>query len=58
MTFLLSSMVWIPALAAIGLLFFPARMDAFSRRIIGWQTADHLRTDLPLGCPRDGPVEP
>jgi transposase InsO family protein len=22
--------------------------DAFSRRIIGWQTADHLRTDLPL----------
>lgn len=22
--------------------------DAFSRRIVGWQTADHLRTDLPL----------
>jgi transposase InsO family protein len=23
-------------------------LDAFSRRIIGWQLADHLRTDLPL----------
>ncbi|XVQ06893.1 IS3 family transposase [Spirillospora sp. CA-255316] len=23
-------------------------LDAFSRRIVGWQLADHLRTDLPL----------
>jgi putative transposase len=23
-------------------------LDAFSRRIVGWQTAGHLRTDLPL----------
>src|SRR6185436_3212131 len=23
-------------------------VDAYSRRIVGWQTGDHLRTDLPL----------
>jgi putative transposase len=23
-------------------------LDAYSRRIVGWQLADHLRTDLPL----------
>lgn len=23
-------------------------LDAFSRRVVGWQVADHLRTDLPL----------
>ncbi|OLT37895.1 hypothetical protein BJF79_28550 [Actinomadura sp. CNU-125] len=23
-------------------------LDAFSRRIVGWQLADHLRTHLPL----------
>jgi transposase InsO family protein len=23
-------------------------LDAYSRRVVGWQLADHLRTDLPL----------
>jgi putative transposase len=31
-----------------GFVYVAFVMDAFSRRIIGWQTADHLRTDLPL----------
>ncbi|MFB4298915.1 hypothetical protein [Actinomadura sp. NTSP31] len=25
-------------------------LDASSRRIVGWQLADHLGTDLPLGA--------
>jgi NADH-quinone oxidoreductase subunit M len=33
MTLLLSAMVWIPALGAIGLLFFPARTDLHRERI-------------------------
>ncbi|WP_431521653.1 DDE-type integrase/transposase/recombinase [Actinomadura madurae] len=41
-------------------------LDAFSRRIVGWQLADHLRTDLPLDAlevalwqrGRDRPVQP
>jgi NADH-quinone oxidoreductase subunit M len=39
MTFLLSSMVWIPALAAIGLLFFPARTELQRQRIRSFTTA-------------------
>ena len=39
MTFLLSAMVWIPALAAIGLLFFPARTDLQRERIRSFTTA-------------------
>src|SRR5437764_434140 len=31
-TLLLSGMVWVPALAAIGLLFFPTRTDAHRER--------------------------
>ena len=31
-----------------GFVYVAFVMDAYSRRIIGWQTADHLRTDLPL----------
>ena len=46
MTFLLSSMVWIPALAAIGLLFFPARTDLQRDRIRSFTTA---ATALVLG---------
>ena len=38
MTFLLSSMVWVPALAAIGLLFFPARTDLQRQRIRSYTT--------------------
>ncbi|WP_242890972.1 IS3 family transposase [Actinomadura litoris] len=41
-------------------------LDAFSRRIVGWQLADHLRTDLPLDAlemalwqrGRERPVQP
>jgi NADH-quinone oxidoreductase subunit M len=39
MTFLLSSMIWIPALAALGLLFFPARTDLQRDRIRSFTTA-------------------
>jgi NADH-quinone oxidoreductase subunit M len=38
MTFLLSSMVWIPALAAIGLMFFPARTELQRQRIRSYTT--------------------
>jgi len=31
-----------------GFVYVAFVMDAYSRRIIGWQTGDHLRTDLPL----------
>jgi transposase InsO family protein len=31
-----------------GFVYVAFAMDAYSRRIIGWQTPDHLRTDLPL----------
>ncbi|HVM00598.1 MAG TPA: IS3 family transposase [Egibacteraceae bacterium] len=31
-----------------GWLYLAVILDAFSRRIIGWATADHLRTQLPL----------
>ena len=31
-----------------GLLFFAFVIDAFSRRIVGWQLAPHMRTDLVL----------
>lgn len=38
-TLLLSALVWIPALAAIGLVFFPARTDAQRQRIRSFTTA-------------------
>jgi putative transposase len=31
-----------------GWLFLAAIVDLFSRRVVGWALADHLRTDLPL----------
>jgi transposase InsO family protein len=31
-----------------GWLYLAVLLDVFSRRIVGWATADHLRTDLPL----------
>ncbi len=42
----LSDITYVPTLE--GFVYVAFVMDAFSRRIIGWQTADHLRTDLPL----------
>jgi putative transposase len=33
-----------------GFVYVAFVMDVYSRRIIGRQTADHLRTDLPLGA--------
>ena len=38
-TLLLSGMIWVPALAAIGLLFFPARTDLHRERIRSFTTA-------------------
>jgi NADH-quinone oxidoreductase subunit M len=38
-TLLLSALVWVPALAAIGLVFFPARTDAHRQRIRSFTTA-------------------
>jgi hypothetical protein len=32
--------------------FFAFVIDAFSRRIVGWQFASHMRTDLVLDAPR------
>jgi transposase InsO family protein len=31
-----------------GFLYFAFVKDVFSRKIVGWQTANHMRTDLPL----------
>lgn len=31
-----------------GFLYFAFVKDVFSRKIVGWQTASHMRTDLPL----------
>ena len=31
-----------------GWLYLAIILDAFSRRIVGWATADHLRTELPM----------
>lgn len=33
-----------------GWLYLAVILDAFSRRIVGWATADHLRTELPLAA--------
>ena len=33
-------------------------IDVFSRRIVGWRTTDHLRTDLLLGRARSGGLRP
>jgi putative transposase len=35
-----------------GLVFFSFVIDAFSRRIVGWQFASHMRTDLVLDALR------
>ena len=42
----LSDITYVPTLE--GFVYVAFVTDAFSRRIIGWQSADHLRTDLPL----------
>jgi transposase InsO family protein len=42
----LSDITYVPTWEGFVYVAFVA--DAFSRRTIGWQTADHLRTDLPL----------
>ena len=34
-----------------GYLYLSVVLDAFSRRIVGWAMADHLRTELVLGAP-------
>jgi putative transposase len=44
--------VWVTDMTYIwtweGWLFLAAIVDVFSRRIVGWAMADHLRTELPL----------
>ena len=35
-----------------GVVFFAFILDAYSRRIVGWQFASHMRTDLVLDAPR------
>lgn len=42
----LSDITYVPTWE--GFVYVAFVTDAYSRRIIGWQTADHLRTDLPL----------
>jgi transposase InsO family protein len=42
----LSDITYVPTWE--GFVYVAFVTDAFSRRIVGWQTADHLRTDLPL----------
>ena len=44
--------VWVTDMTYIwtweGWLFLAAIVDVFSRRVVGWAIADHLRTELPL----------
>ena len=42
----LSDITYVPTRE--GFVYVAFVMDAYSRRIVGWQTGDHLRTDLPL----------
>jgi transposase InsO family protein len=35
-----------------GLVFFSVVIDAYSRKVVGWQLADHMRTDLVLDALR------
>jgi len=42
----LSDITYVPTWE--GFVYVAFVMDAYSRRIVGWQTGDHLRTDLPL----------
>ena len=37
-------------LPAAGFLYLAVVLDAFSRRIVGWAMANHLRSDLALGA--------
>ena len=34
----------------VGFLFLAAVVDAFSRRVVGWSIANHLRTELVLAA--------
>ena len=52
----LSDITYVPTWE--GYLYVAFVMDAYSRRIIGWQTADHLPTGLPPGRAGNGPAEP
>ena len=44
--------VWVTDMTYVwtweGWLFLSAIIDVFSRRVVGWAFADHLRTELPL----------
>lgn len=42
----LADITYVKTLA--GFVYVAFVLDAFSRMVVGWQTADHLRTDLPL----------
>jgi putative transposase len=48
------SRIWLADITYIetdqGWLYLAAVLDLYSRRIVGWATADHLRTDLPLAA--------
>src|SRR5215218_7051731 len=48
--------IWLADLTYIetdqGWLYLATVMDLYSRRIVGWATADHLRTELPLAALR------
>ena len=41
-----------------GWLYLAVVLDAFSRRVVGWAMADHLRTELVLDALDDGPGDP
>lgn len=48
------NLVWLADITYIvtvqGFLYLATVMDACSRRIVGWSTADHLRADLPIAA--------
>ena len=43
-----------PAATGEGWLYLAVILDAFSRRVVGWSMAEHLRTELVLDAPRHG----
>ena len=37
---------WIPAIVATGLVYLTTVIDCYSKKVVGWSIADHMRTEL------------
>ena len=50
--------IWVAAITYVRLaesfVYLAVVLDAFSRRVVGWALADHLRASLALSAPKSG----